>query len=207
MLRGQSAAETLPVYIEGDGAPWPSAFRPPRDPTPLRPVPLLLADRDPSPAAAYLGRPCQYLGEAERRRCDSSYWSDRRFSPEVLEAMNIAVTRLKQRVGAGQVRLIGYSGGGVVAAPLALSDWAAEQGLSPLRGSLDPLTQPAAAITRSATHFAGGRDAIVPPPIVARFVGVHGGRLETLADFDHDCCWERDWAQLLKRLRIRENLP
>lgn len=224
MLRRQFASATLPVYIEGDGAPWPSAFRPPRDPTPLRPVPLLLADRDPSPAAAYLGRPCQYLGEEERNQCGNGYWSDRRFSPEVLEAMNIAVTRLKQHAGARRVRLIGYSGGGVVAAllamrrddvtewvtiaaPLALSDWTAAQGLSPLTGSLDPLTQPASAITRTATHFAGAKDSIVPPAIVARFVGVHGGRLETLADFDHDCCWERDWAQLLRRVPVRETLP
>lgn len=224
LLRQRDAARTLPIYIEGDGAPWPSAFRPPRDPTPLQPVSLALAARDPAPTVAYLGRPCQYLDEAELSRCDSAYWSSRRFSPEVVAALDKAVSRLKQRVGAQRVRLIGYSGGGVVAAllamrrddvadwvtvaaPLALSAWTTAQGLTPLTGSLDPTTQPPAAVTRGGTHFAGADDTVVPPEIVARFVGAHGGRLEVAADFDHDCCWERDWAQLLRRVSLREGEP
>lgn len=224
LLRQRGAARTLSIYIEGDGAPWPNAFQPPRDPTPLRPVALVLAGHDPAPAVAYLGRPCQYLDAVERARCDNAYWSGRRFSPEALAALDEAVGRLKWRAGAQRVRLIGYSGGGVVAAllamrrddvadwvtvaaPLALTAWAAEQGLTPLSGSLDPLAQPAAAITRRATHFAGADDAVVPPDIVVRFVGAHGGRLEVLADFDHDCCWARDWTQLLRRAPLQEGEP
>ena len=53
----------------------------------------------------------------------------------------------------------------------------------------------------------GADDAVVPPDIVARFVGAHGGRLEVLADFDHDCCWARDWAQLLRRVPLPEDGP
>ena len=224
LLRQRGATKTLPIYIEGDGAPWPSAFQPPRDPTPLRPVALALAGNEPAPAVAYLGRPCQYLDAPERARCDSAYWSGRRFSPEVLAAMDDAVGRLKQRAGAQRVRLIGFSGGGVVAAllamrrddvadwvtvaaPLALTAWAAAQGLTPLAGSLDPLAQPAAAITRRAVHYAGADDAVVPAAIVARFVGAHGGKLEVLADFDHDCCWARDWTQLLRRAPLQEGEP
>lgn len=224
LLRQRGAAKTLPIYIEGDGAPWPSAFRPPRDPTPLRPVALALAEQDPAPAVAYLGRPCQYLDEAARARCDNAYWSGRRFSPEVLAAMDEAVGRLKSRAGAQRVRLIGHSGGGVVAAllamrrgdvadwvtvaaPLALTAWTAAQGLAPLAGSLDPMAQPAAAITQRGIHFAGADDVIVPPDIVTRFVGANGGELAVLADFDHDCCWARDWAQLLRRVPLQEDGP
>ena len=224
LLRQRGAVKILPIYIEGDGAPWPSAFQPPRDPTPPEPVALALAARDPSPTVAYLGRPCQYLNAPERARCDSAYWSNRRFSPEVLAAMDEAVDRLKLRAGAQRVRLIGHSGGGVVAAllalrrddvadwvtlaaPLALTAWATTQGLTPLADSLDPMAQPAAAITRRATHFAGANDTVVPPEIVARFVGAHGGRLEVLDDFDHDCCWARDWAQLLRRVPSQEGEP
>ncbi len=224
LLRQRGAVRTLPIYIEGDGAPWPSAFQPPRDPTPLQPVSLALAARDPAPTVAYLGRPCQYLDEPELAHCDSAYWSGRRFSPEVLAAMDEAIGRLKLRTGAQRIRLIGHSGGGVVvallalrrddvadwvtlAAPLALTVWTTAQGLTPLAGSLDPMAQPAAAITRRATHFAGADDAVVPAEIIVHFVGAHGGRLEVLADFDHDCCWVRDWAQLLRRVPSQEGEP
>lgn len=221
LLRQQGRSPSLPIYIEGDGAPWPSAFRPPRDPTPLRPVSLILAERDLSRVVAYLGRPCQYLGEADLAHCDGAYWSGRRFSPEVLAAMDVAVSHLKEKAGANVVTLVGYSGGGVIAAllamrrndveglitiaaPLALSEWARVQNLTLLSGSLDPLLQPPVVGMKSAVHFAGADDTVVPPDIVARFVRTHGGRLEVVADFDHDCCWGRDWAQLLGYLRSKE---
>lgn len=222
LLRG--AGGTVTVYIEGDGAPWPSVFLPPRDPTPWRPVALALAARDPAPAVAYLGRPCQYLNDTERAGCDSAYWSGRRYSEEVLRAMDEAIGRLKRRAGARALRLVGHSGGGVVAAllaqrrddveslltvaaPLALGEWVVRQGLTPLAGSLDPLAQRPGAAWVSAVHFAGADDAVVPADIVARFVRERGGRLEVVAGFDHDCCWERDWASLLRRARTGGPVP
>lgn len=211
----------LVIYIEGDGAPWPSAYQPPRDPTPRPPQALLLAEQDPSPSVAYLARPCQYLDDGARRRCASEYWAGRRYSPEVLEAMNAALDTLKQRSGARQLSLVGYSGGGVIAAllasrrpdvselitiaaPLALSEWVATNGLSPLYGSLDPLTQPPLQTGVQATHFVGARDNIVAPALVAHYVAERGGRLVQVDDFDHDCCWQRDWPSLLARARIQE---
>lgn len=224
LLRGAPGAAILPVYIEGDGAPWPSVFQPPHDPTPPRPLALVLAARDPAPAAAYLGRPCQYLDEAQRKGCDSAYWSSRRFTPEVIAAMDEAVTRLRQRAGAQRIRLIGHSGGGViavllalrrsdveglitVAAPLMLSDWTAAHDLSPFEQAVDPMAQPAAAMPARAMHFAGARDPVVPPAIVEGFVRKLGGRLEVIADFDHDCCWARDWPNLLRRAGMEGMAP
>ncbi|MCC6657171.1 MAG: alpha/beta hydrolase [Rhodocyclaceae bacterium] len=223
LLRGEGAAAILTVYIEGDGAPWPSAFRPPRDPTPLRPLALALAARDPAPAAAYLGRPCQYLDDERRKGCDAAWWSGRRFSPEAVSAMDEAVTWLKARAGAQRVRLIGHSGGGViaallamrrddvaglatVAAPLSLGEWTAAHGLTPLEQALDPLTR-AGTLPAGAVHFAGAGDAVVPPSIVGAFVRRRGGRLEVIAGFDHDCCWARDWPVLLQRAGLEEKAP
>lgn len=219
----RGAGAQLTIYIEGDGAPWPSVFQPPRDPTPTKPVALALAARDPAPAVAYLGRPCQYLDDAGRDGCAVAWWSGRRFAPVVVSAMDAAVDRLKQRAGAQRIRLIGYSGGGAiavllamrrddvsrlvtVAAPLALGEWTAWHGLTPLEEALDPLVQPAPRPV-GAMHFAGGRDAVVPPGIVESFVRRQGGRLETIADFDHDCCWVRDWPALLRRAGLEEEVP
>lgn len=223
LRRGDGAGQVLTVYIEGDGRPWPSLFQPPRDPTPFKPLALALAERDPLQQAAYLARPCQYLDEAGRRDCAPAFWSSRRFAPEVIDAMDAAVSRLKQRAGAQRIRLAGYSGGGViatllalrredvdrlvtVAAPLSLTDWTAGHGLSPLEGALDPMAHPPGRRFVS-VHFAGGRDEVVPPAIVEAFVRRHGGRLETIADFDHDCCWARDWPGLLRRAGMGDAEP
>lgn len=212
LLRQSRQTPSLTVYLEGDGAPWPGAYRPPRDPTPLRPMALLLAERDPTTSVAYLGRPCQYLAPAALTDCSSAYWSERRFAPEVLNAMDHALSQLKQLAGAERLRLIGYSGGGVIAtllaqrrddvealvtlaAPLALAEWARLKGLSPLHGSLDPLDGPGP--LPYAVHLVGNRDQVVPHLLGARFVARHGGRLERLPDFDHGCCWVEHWPRLL----------
>lgn len=212
--RGGSVAS---IYIEGDGAAWPTPYHPPRDPTPLRPVALALAAADPAAIVAYLGRPCQYLDAAPLADCDSAYWTERRFAPEVIDAYDQALTRLKHLSGASRLRLHGYSGGGViaallaarrndvealvtVAAPLSLAAWLALHDASPLRGSLDPGTTETKGRLPPGLHFAGGEDRTVPPVVLEHFIARAGGRMEVLPGYDHDCCWVRDWPSLLKRV-------
>ena len=223
--RALTPASTLVVYIEGDGAPWPTLFAPPRDPTPLQPVALAMAAADPAASVAYLGRPCQYLDPVALAHCAPAYWSERRFAPEVVAALDAAVSQLKAESGAVRLQLVGYSGGGVlavllarqrddvgllitVAAPLVLADWVALHELSPLSGSLDPSVVGCASGTsdamRPAQHFVGDDDKLVPPALVERYVASCGGRLQRIAGFDHERHWARDWARLLQRAREEE---
>ena len=214
--------DTLTIYIEGDGAAWPTPYHPPRDPTPTRPVSLAMAAADPSATVVYLGRPCQYLGVDELERCDSAYWTERRFAPEVVAAYDEAISRQKSALAARRLRLVGYSGGGVlatllaarrddvdvlitVAAPLAVAEWAAWHDVSPLKGSLDPVELGENVRLPRSVHFVGGKDEAVPPAIVESFVRRKGGRMETVSGFDHECCWARDWATLLQRTMAKEN--
>jgi len=214
-LKRQLSSVSLTIYIEGDGAPWATPYHPPRDPTPREPVAWALANADQGRSVAWLARPCQYLDRTGLSRCNPAYWMERRFAPEVVAAYDEAVTRLKALSGVQHITLAGYSGGGViavlvamrrtdvqgvitVAAPLSLDEWVSVHNLSPLAGSLNPVRQPPVRRADD-THFAGSRDNIVPPGIIERFVRSHGGRLETIADFDHNCCWARDWPQLLTR--------
>lgn len=221
LLRKTAASTVLVVYVEGDGAGWPSPFSPPRDPTPRSSILLQLASGDASPAVAYLGRPCQYLSDGERAHCLTRYWSDQRYSRDVLTAMSEAIDHLKQSSDARWLRLVGYSGGGVVAAllateredvidlitvaaPLALSDWTAKRNLTPFDDASDPRQRERSPIFASATHFAGTRDAVVPPSIVKRFVDAQGGRFLVMEGYDHECCWVESWPILLRRAAIKE---
>ncbi|OGQ48121.1 MAG: hypothetical protein A3H42_03355 [Deltaproteobacteria bacterium RIFCSPLOWO2_02_FULL_46_8] len=213
--------DTMVVYIEGDGAPWVTPYHPPRDPTPQKPVSLTLAAVDPAQKVVYLGRPCQYLDAEALRNCDSAYWIERRFAPEVIAAYDDALTQLKASLGVRQIRLVGFSGGGViavlvaarrndveslitVAAPLAVSEWVVWHNASPLIGSLDPAELGENVHLPPSVHFVGNRDKIVPVSVVEKFTRRKGGHMETILDFDHDCCWSRDWAKLLGRVLTRE---
>ena len=215
LARGQ-AADVLHVYIEGDGAAWPTPLHPPRDPTPDRPVALALAAQDRAPAVVYLGRPCQFPGAADPRACPVKYWTSHRFAPEVLEAYRHTLDTLKARAGATRLRLFGYSGGGVIAAllamsrtdvvqlvtiasPLSVAEWTSWHQVTALTDSLDPGTQ--AGLLPRAVHFVGGKDTVVPPEVVRGFAGRTGGRLRVVHDFDHQCCWSRDWPRLLEEVR------
>lgn len=213
--------DTLTIYIEGDGAAWPTPYHPPHDPTPTRPVALTLAVADPSAAIVYLGRPCQYLNELALKGCDSVYWTERRFAPEVVAAYHEAINQKKSALAARRIRLVGYSGGGVlaallaarrddvdvlitVAAPLALTEWVAWHKASALTGSLDPAQLGDNVRLPLSVHFVGGKDEIVPPAVVDSFIRSKGGHMEVIPGFDHECCWTRDWATLLRGAMTKE---
>ena len=210
-IRGNS--DVLAIYIEGDGSAWRTPYHPPRDPTPEKPVALSLAAVDPSPAVVYLGRPCQYLDKQDLANCSPVWWTTQRFSTDVLAAYEHALDTLKAQSGATKLRLVGYSGGGViatllamrrrdvaslitVASPLALGEWTRLQGISALSDSLDPLLETGR--LPPATHWAGTGDVIVPVSVVEKFAQSKGGTVRSAKDYDHDCCWLHAWKQLLK---------
>jgi pimeloyl-ACP methyl ester carboxylesterase len=114
-----------------------------------------------------------------------------------------------------RVVLIGYSGGGTlawlmagripettavitIAANLDIDEWTQLHHYSPLTGSLNPALQPALPPAIEQRHFAGERDANVPPSVLQSFARRHPGvRVIEVPGFDHLCCWIERWPQLL----------
>lgn len=221
----------LRVYLEGDGLAWRSRREVSPDPTPIDPVALRLAAEDASQSAIlYLARPCQYIGVGQPQ-CDPVEWTDRRYSAEITESIDRAIDLAQARpleglatrggggAHGGPLELVGYSGGGVlaanvaarrgdvtrlvtVAAPLDLAAWVRRHGVSPLTGSIDPAGQGAVLKATSQLHFVGAEDENVPAELTRSYLAALGdpvdARLVEVPGFDHRCCWVRDWRQLLE---------
>lgn len=217
-LRSTPAGETLTIYIEGDGAAWSGAYRPPDDPTPDDAVVLGMTLADPAANVAYLARPCQYLSATALSNCDRAQWTVGRFAPEVVLRMEAAVDALKRRANAKSLHLVGYSGGGTiaallaarrsdvtrlitVAAPLRVQAWTTHHRVTPLTASLDPDTLTSLPATLQAVHFFGAEDKVTPRVVMEPWIARLGGRVVEVPRFDHSCCWSRDWRALLEGIR------
>jgi hypothetical protein len=213
------ATDHLVIYLEGDGRAWSAAGGISPDPTPVIPLALDLALNDPWPDLAYLARPCQFVRPLHG--CHPRYWSTARFAPEVIAAYEEAIAALKAARGARRLTLVGYSGGGAVAAliaarrndvdslitiaaPLDHVAWTAWHGLTPLSLSLNPADMARALGRICQLHLVGGADRNVPPLTTIRFTAeldpAHA-RLVELPGFDHDCCWLGSWRTLLATYR------
>ena len=213
-------ADRLAVYIEGDGFAWISGTQPSDDPTPRDPRALRLSLAHPEGSAVYLARACQYV-KTEASGCASRYWTNMRFAPEVIEASNQAIDTLKQRFGATKLTLVGYSGGGAVAALVAArrSDverlvtvagnldhraWTTYHHVQPLDGSLNPADRIDALRSIPQWHFVGGRDGNITPELIQAFANRFPPGLrpvvEIEAGFDHHCCWAAQWPSLWRRV-------
>jgi len=172
-----------------------------------------MALMDPSRAVAYLGRPCQFLAEAELLRCDPALWTGGRFSEDAVAATDQAVEALKRSHGASRLNLVGYSGGGAmaalvaarrsdvrclvtVAAPLDTHAWTDAIKVSRLATSLNPADYATRLNRVSQVHFRGKLDTLVPPHTQRRFLALTSARVIDRESYDHVCCWERDWAEL-----------
>ena len=216
-VRITDRAQPVTIYIEGDGLAWLSRTEVSRDPTPKDAVGLALAAADPSANVVYLARPCQYTDRAKSPSCGPTYWTSKRFAPEVITAMNQAVDQVAAQVPGQKVNLVGYSGGGAVAVLVAArrQDVASIRtvagnldhaevnrlaGVSQLTGSLNAIDVAAQVAKVPQVHFSGSADKVVPPAIATRFVQVMGkGRAQamTLQGADHENGWTARWRELL----------
>jgi len=211
-----SKTGSLTVYLEGDGFAWVTPSKPSSNPTPVDPIGLKLAMRD-SGAAVYLARPCQYVETPQRKNCIPRYWTSGRFAEEVVAATNQAIDTLVQNYGAGELILVGHSGGGAVAALVAARRddvhrlitiagnldhraWSREHRLTPLAESLNPADSWQALTHMPQTHYVGGRDDNIGISVVrsyqSRFKNGTEPEVVIVPGFDHHCCWETAWPRL-----------
>ena len=209
--------ESIRIYIEGDGRAWETRSRLSDDPTPSDPIALGLAAVDSFDRVAYVARPGQFPAP-DSAECDPTYWSARRFAPEVVESFDKAIDILKKRSGAKNVELIGYSGGGAIAVLVAarrsdISSLRTVAGnlnpkalcsyhhVSQLDGSMDPLDAAQKVANIPQRHFVGSKDRTVPSSMAESFVKKEGDtNCESITIVDgvtHNGGWHERWKELL----------
>ena len=216
-IRNPQSKEAM-IYIEGDGLAWLSKRTPSLDPTPTDPTALRLAARDPSDNIIYLARPCQYTPRKQAGPCKIDYWSTKRFAPEVLQSYHQALDTFRQRYAFEEFHLVGFSGGGNIAALLA-AERADIASLRTVAGNLDhrkhsevhnvsilksSLNAKDYAQKLAATpqhHFIGGQDNIVPPSIFESFLRASKSPCipsTIIPSASHTEGWEAHWSELLQ---------
>ncbi len=204
------------IFIEGDGLPWRKAGTERNDdPRPRHALAFNVFLKTPG-TAWYITRPC--YGPVMDTACTPLVWTDARYSQQNVLSMAAALNSLLAGTPQiTQVRLVGYSGGGTlavllaphvqsvhdvvtVAANLDTQAWTLARHFSPLSGSLNPATDLAApSVPHLALH--GLRDEVVPMTTLSGFIQHHPDtRWLRVAQYDHVCCWERDWPQLWQQI-------
>ncbi len=218
----RNSADTLHVYIEGDGLAWIQRNKPSSNPTPTQATALDLASHDPSIAngsasVLYLARPCQYVQGTAAKLCHPKYWTAQRFAPEVITALSEAIDAIKQEVNAQKIVVVGYSGGGPCAALVAAqrSDvtflgsvagnldtegWTTWHKVSPLQGSLKPMDYVHDLRHIPQRHLSSYDDAIVPPIIGENFCNAlyRPEYCEQVSGIEHGGPWHSVWNYTYK---------
>lgn len=216
VLTRPGRGKRLHVYLEGDGRPWLSPGRIALDPTGTRLLMLELAKMDTAPVL-YLGRPCYF--QLQDARCSPAWWTFLRYAEPVVDSLAGVINRHAQ--GYDAVALFGHSGGGTLAMLLAqrltptagidvvatiagnldIRAWTDAHGYTPLHGSLNPAElSPLPASVRQ-YHLLGAEDGNVTAAMIAPLVAAQPvAELRVLPAYDHRCCWQQYWPQLLNEL-------
>jgi hypothetical protein len=214
--QGFTSGKVLHVYLDGDGSPWLRERWIASDPTPRRPLVFQLMALDPLPSV-YLGRPC-YHGMAHFSPCRAEFWTYGRYSEPVVASMVAALQSVTTEGAYERVVLFGYSGGGAlamllaervphvsavvtVAANLDPDAWAEHHHYTPLSSSLNPARSRPLSRNIRQLHLGGERDETIPAQMLRHaLVPQRGAELWLFSDYDHRCCWEEVWPQVLKHL-------
>lgn len=195
------------IYIEGDGYIFYD------NPTPMNPMLIRLATLDSRPNIIYIARPCQYTIENNQGVCNASYWTTKRMSEDSVNA----ITEVINKVTAGQyVDLIGFSGGGGIAALVAARDHKVRSiitiagnlnhkafndyhGSIHMTESLNPIDYAQKINKIPQLHLSGSDDKSVPPFIAEEFIKksnspcVHN---KTFEGFTHSKGWDSVWKSI-----------
>ncbi len=218
----KNVKKDLVVYIEGDGSAWKGKYRLSENPTPKNPVALKLAAKDTTDSILYIARPCMYLEQKLMPDCPEIFWSSHRYSEEVISSINQVIDRAIGMSLTNSLTIIGYSGGGTVAALIAARRndvaslitiasnldhkyWTDMHDISPLIGSLNPLEYANNLSTIEQIHFVGAKDKMVHRANVESYLSKMPLKdkiyINVIEDFDHSCCWEKAWPELLNTTR------
>jgi len=213
-----SSRHLLFVFVEGDGSPYAKdGMEPAADPTPRYPLALHLVAETPF-SALYVGRPCYFSVRADTA-CEPKVWTVDRYSAAAVESMAAAVNSFVADHGFTGTVLVGYSGGGALsvlmaphiastraivtlAANLDTATWTRWHGYLALSGSLNPAAEPPIDSAILQRHYVGGRDDNVPEQVSRHYLSrLDPGDIVRVADFDHVCCWVKQWPDELLVIR------
>ncbi len=202
----------LHVYIEGDGLAWLSRTVISENPTPTDNTTAMLARNDTSDAAVlYLARPCQYVEAHEMQMCSQEYWTSHRLAPEVISALDTAISQAKENTRAEDISLVGYSGGGgaavlvaarrddvdflgTVAGLLDHETWTDMHNITPLYGSLNPLDSIDSVKNIEQLHITGLDDDIITYGVNDKFCNeLASNSCEEIYGFTHNDDWYMVW--------------
>ncbi len=210
---GSADKKVLHVYLDGDGTPWRQQRWVAKDPTARNPLILELMALDKHPAIL-LGRPC-YYGLNLAQTCHYKFWTSHRYSEVVRDSLVKALKQWLFKHPYQQVVLIGYSGGGTLAALMApyitqtvklitvaanldVAAWSHYHGYQGLQDSLNPIEQPVLKPVITQLHLAGEEDETVPPEVVKAYSDKQKQTdLKVLNGFDHTCCWSKIWSKII----------
>lgn len=205
-----SFCEKLNVYIEGDGLSFLNKNTISTNPTPINSTILKLLSVDKSSCKVYIARPCQYYTSAT---CNNSYWTNKRFSSEIISSFNEAMDYLKLKYNNKSFILIGHSGGGAVATILSafrddvdylftiapnldIQKWVELKRLTPLNGSLNPRDFVSKLENVKQYHLLGKDDEVLPKEVFFSYLNSFENKNNIkykFIDAKHNCCYEEEF--------------
>ncbi len=215
-LARSDSTEILHVYLDGDGSPWRNQYSVATDPTARNPLILALMQQD-SHAGILLGRPC-YYGLNHDLGCNESLWTEKRYAAIIVASMQAALQHWLTQHSAAKIVLIGYSGGGTLAALMAqtfrplqavvtfaanldVDAWSLYHEYTVLSESLNPMRQPILASEIQQLHVAGAIDNNVPEFIIQNYASKQPhAQFISYPQVDHFCCWVEKWSEILTKI-------
>lgn len=205
------------IYIEGDGLAWLNKTTVSANPTPINQNFLELLKYDNS-CKIYIARPCQYINS---NSCNLEYWTNKRFSKEVIDSFDEVLNILKNEKSIEKFNLIGFSGGGAVAALLAskrddiknlvtiagnldIDKWTKLHNISPLEGSLNPSEITSSLELTKQFHLIGKIDDVVPKEVFFSYYNKFHNKNNIsykIVNASHNCCFNEDFKIILDKIK------
>ena len=150
-----------------------------------------------------------------------TYWTSHRYSEKVIDSIDKVIDRVKKENKLEKIKIIGFSGGGTVAALLAARrddidllitvagnldpDYHCRlYGITPLWGSLNPSELPNKLKHIKQVHFVGGKDQIVPRSVAESYrekISPLPGFLEIveIKTCSHHDGWHESWGDISRK--------